>query len=687
MPNTVLAYLTARGAELPAGEYYRLETISVSGGNRYAVKFDDTTAQQIIWTLPILPGIYQGGALTLTLECIAASATSGNVKVTAEVEAITPGDAVDLDGATSFDTANSQTTAVAGTAGYLFEVAVTLTNKDGAAAGDHLRLRVKRDAADGADTATGDLRVLGATLTEAVTTLDLTGFTTVSLPSTRANPDLFVTSDGSTGLYFYGNTIQPFGANITLDNLGNAGVGAMGFNWTGASPTAIIDIEPNNVGHMSIRIKAKSGQTADLIRCVNSSDATIAKVDASGNVTGTNLSGTNSGDVSLAGSYDYITISGQTVTRGQVDLTTDVTGTLPTANGGLGADNSAATGVPVFSAGAVTVTATTGSGNVVRAGSPTLTGYLEILHTAGLDPGWYWSPSASSYHNLSFAANGGWGNLNFGVSAGGSSQLSLGASAGQPGTGLDLRITANTDLGVRVTMAAGQTAAPVLVRDDSNVTVFTVTAAGAVTAASYNGVAVTNGGSGALTVTGTTSVSGTNSGDVSLAGSYDYITISGQTVTRGQVDLTTDVTGTLPAGNGGTGLSAVGSRGKVLASTGTVNQYEFPAGDLYTQTDPGSGTVTFDMANSRVQLTTLTGNRAIALTNDADGMRGTLIIQQDGSGGRTVTSWFGGNVTTWYGTAGPTTAPVLSTALNSYDAVSWLRLSSSSYLAWFSKGS
>jgi hypothetical protein len=273
------------------------------------------------------------------------------------------------------------------------------------------------------------------------------------------------------------------------------------------------------------------------------------------------------------------------------------------------------------------------------------------------------------------------------VSAGGSSQLSLGASAGQPGAGLDLRITANTDLGVRVTMAAGQTAAPVLVRDDSNVTVFTVTAAGAVTAASYNGVAVTNGGSGALTVTGTTSVSGTNSGDVSLAGSYDYITISGQTVTRGQVDLTTDVTGTLPAGNGGTGLSAVGSRGKVLASTGTVNQYEFPAGDLYTQTDPGSGTVTFDMANSRVQLTTLTGNRAIALTNDADGMRGTLIIQQDGSGGRTVTSWFGGNVTTWYGTAGPTTAPVLSTALNSYDAVSWLRLSSSSYLAWFSKGS
>jgi len=40
-----------------------------------------------------------------------------------------------------------------------------------------------------------------------------------------------------------------------------------------------------------------------------------------------------------------------------------------------------------------------------------------------------------------------------------------------------------------------------------------------------------------------------NSTNVTLAGSYDYITISGQTITRGQVNLTTDVTGSLPDGN------------------------------------------------------------------------------------------------------------------------------------------
>ena len=40
----------------------------------------------------------------------------------------------------------------------------------------------------------------------------------------------------------------------------------------------------------------------------------------------------NSTDVTLAGSYDYITISGQAITRNQIDLTTDVTGVLPSAN-------------------------------------------------------------------------------------------------------------------------------------------------------------------------------------------------------------------------------------------------------------------------------------------------------------------------------------------------------------------
>ena len=63
--------------------------------------------------------------------------------------------------------------------------------------------------------------------------------------------------------------------------------------------------------------------------------------------------------------------------------------------------------------------------------------------------------------------------------------------------------------------------------------------------------------------------------DVTLTGN-DYLTISGQAITVGDVDLTADVTGTLPVESGGTGLAALGTANQVLGvnSGGTALEYK-----------------------------------------------------------------------------------------------------------------
>lgn len=70
--------------------------------------------------------------------------------------------------------------------------------------------------------------------------------------------------------------------------------------------------------------------------------------------------------------------------------------------------------------------------------------------------------------------------------------------------------------------------------------------------------------------------------EVSLAGTPDYITISGQVITRGLVVLTTDVSGTLPVTEGGTNLtalpdveipiSAASMKGSVTAGAGDTDR-------------------------------------------------------------------------------------------------------------------
>ena len=60
-----------------------------------------------------------------------------------------------------------------------------------------------------------------------------------------------------------------------------------------------------------------------------------------------------------------------------------------------------------------------------------------------------------------------------------------------------------------------------------------------------------------------------------------------------KVDLTADVSGTLPVANGGTGLTAVGTDNKVVMSTGTANNYEYVQ-----HLRNGSGVAVVDASNA-----------------------------------------------------------------------------------------
>lgn len=163
MANTRAVFLPY-SAEFPATGYPQLTLIN----RRPVLAFDAAADEVCQWTFIAPQGIT--GTLVAVVTYMMASATSGKVDFEGSIEAVSDGDATDLDAGDSFDTVNTITApTVPGTAGYIDQVTITLTNKDNIAAGDLCRLKLMRDADDSTnDTATGDCYVLAVELRDAV---------------------------------------------------------------------------------------------------------------------------------------------------------------------------------------------------------------------------------------------------------------------------------------------------------------------------------------------------------------------------------------------------------------------------------------------------------------------------------------------------------------------------------------
>lgn len=167
----------------------------------------------------------------------------------------------------------------------------------------------------------------------------------------------------SSGIIFEGATANDFETtldvvNPTADrtiNLPNAsGTVALTSDITNFTDGNGIDITS---GTISADIKANGGlvfESTELAVNLGASSITGTLAISDGGTGATNASdaranlgvdqaGTdNSTDVTLLGSLDYITISGQEITRNAINLTTDVTGDLPVADGGTGASSASA---------------------------------------------------------------------------------------------------------------------------------------------------------------------------------------------------------------------------------------------------------------------------------------------------------------------------------------------------------
>ena len=270
-----------------------------------------------------------------------------------------------------------------------------------------------------------------------------------------------------------------------------------------SSVTSAADALPYFTGSGTASVTTLSSFGRSLIDDADAAAArTTLGVDAAGTDNSTNVT-------LVTTTADYLSITGQAITLGQIDLTTDVTGALPLANGGTNATT----------AGDARTNLGLAIGTDVQAHGAILDDLSGLTQAANKLPYFDSSTTAATTDLSSFGRS-----------------LIDDADAA----------AARTTLGVD---AAGTD----------------------------------------------------NSTDVTLAGSYDYLTISGQAITLGQIDLTTDVTGALPNANLANSTVSYGGVQLSLGGSDTT-----PAFDLTDATNYPASSLTGTVANNQLANSTIT---------------------------------------------------------------------------------
>lgn len=129
--------------------------------------FDTTTQESAVWTF-VMPQNYAGGNINVYVRWAATSATTGTIGWDVTFETIADsGQDTDSDGWATAQTITATT--VSGTSGVTLTTSVTCTagstGTDSVAAGDLVRIRIRRDVAN--DTAAGDAELFSVELREA----------------------------------------------------------------------------------------------------------------------------------------------------------------------------------------------------------------------------------------------------------------------------------------------------------------------------------------------------------------------------------------------------------------------------------------------------------------------------------------------------------------------------------------